>query len=74
MVHLLDPFTLQAVDLQPLAYWKTPFKAALSRDALTEFVVLDAELRDPEWRSAFAPCNQRVISVQSACDQRVISV
>ena len=50
-MHLLDPFTLQAVELQPLTYWKLPFKAALSRSDLAEFVVLDVELRDPEWRS-----------------------
>jgi len=51
VVHLFDPFTLQSVDLQPLSFWKLPFKSALTREALTEFVVLDVELRDSEWRT-----------------------
>jgi nonsense-mediated mRNA decay protein 3 len=51
VVHLLDPFTLKAGEMQPLAFWKAPFKAALSRGNLAEFVVLDLELRDPEWQT-----------------------
>ena len=39
VVHLLDPSSLQAAELQPMSYWKTPFSAAMSRAALVEFVV-----------------------------------
>ena len=28
VVHLLDPFTLKVGELQPIAYWKAPFKSA----------------------------------------------
>lgn len=49
VVHLVDPQTIQQAELQPVAYWKAPFKPVLSRGDLVEFVVLDVELRDPEW-------------------------
>ena len=50
VLHFVDPISLQVGELQPLAYWKKPFKGALSRSDLVEFVVLDLELRDPEWQ------------------------
>ena len=43
VLHFMDARTLQAAELQPLAYWKAPFKSALSRSQLIEFVVLDVE-------------------------------
>jgi len=43
MVHLLDPFTLRAVEVSPDKYWKFPFTAVLTRKHLTDFVVLDVE-------------------------------
>ena len=49
VVHLLDHTTISYAELQPHAYWKAPFKAALSKQDLVEFVVLNVELRDPDW-------------------------
>lgn len=45
----------QVGELQPLAFWKTPFKAAMSRSALVEFVILDLERSGP----AFTDGEQR---------------
>ena len=49
VVHLLDHTTITNVEMQPHTFWKDPFKASLSKSDLTEFVVLDVEMRDPEW-------------------------
>lgn len=51
VVHFVDPTTLQAGEMQPMAYWKTPFNASLSRGALVEFVILDLEYREADWRA-----------------------
>ena len=52
VVHVLDPTTLGHGEMQPMAFWKHPFKAALSRSDLIEYVVLDVEMREPRWRAA----------------------
>ena len=33
VIHLVNAQTLQAAELQPMCFWKTPFRAALSRQA-----------------------------------------
>ncbi|KAK9370046.1 NMD3 family-domain-containing protein [Lipomyces kononenkoae] len=43
-VHLLDPQTLDTMDLQPTTYWRQPFSTLATGLNLTEFVVLDIEL------------------------------
>jgi len=50
VLHLLDPCTMQSTELQPLLFWKAPFRAAMSRAQLVEFVVLDIELEEQPWR------------------------
>ncbi|KAH9815572.1 NMD3 family-domain-containing protein [Melampsora americana] len=42
-VHLVDPLTLQAIDLQGPVYWRTPFPPLASISNCIEFVVLDIE-------------------------------
>eukprot|EP00310_Coccolithus_braarudii_P019104 CAMPEP_0183342490 /NCGR_PEP_ID=MMETSP0164_2-20130417/8591_1 /TAXON_ID=221442 /ORGANISM="Coccolithus pelagicus ssp braarudi, Strain PLY182g" /LENGTH=540 /DNA_ID=CAMNT_0025513099 /DNA_START=84 /DNA_END=1702 /DNA_ORIENTATION=- len=49
VVHLLDPRTMQTAELQPLTYWKAPFKAAMGRSQLIEYVVIDIELEEEPW-------------------------
>ena len=57
VVHFVDPMTLSAVELQPLAIGR-PFPPALSRAALVEFV-LDIELREAKWRGNGCPRETR---------------
>ncbi|KAK9448832.1 NMD3 family-domain-containing protein [Limtongia smithiae] len=47
-VHLLDPETLDSMDLQPATYWRQPFTTLATSTTLTEFVVLDIELTGVE--------------------------
>lgn len=47
-VHLLDPSSLDATDLQPSVYWRQPFTSLANSSTLTEFVVLDIELTGTE--------------------------
>jgi nonsense-mediated mRNA decay protein 3 len=42
-VHLLDPATLQEVDVTSTVYWRDPFDALASVTDLVEFIVLDIE-------------------------------
>lgn len=42
-VHLLDPATLQEVDVTSTVYWREPFDALASVTDLVEFTVLDIE-------------------------------
>lgn len=42
-VHLLDPSTLQHVEVTPTVYWRAPFDSLASVSELKEFVVLDVE-------------------------------
>jgi len=44
VIHVLDPRTLQVGEVQPMAFWKLPFRSAMTRKELVEFVVLDVEL------------------------------
>lgn len=42
-LHLVDPSTLQAIELNSTQYFRTNFAATLGAKSLTEFVVLDIE-------------------------------
>lgn len=45
-IRLLDPTTLQSVDIPADRYWKDPFHALASIPELVEFLVLDIETND----------------------------
>ena len=42
-IHIIDVTTLRTFEVDPAVYWKSPFRAILSRERLTEFVVIDIE-------------------------------
>jgi nonsense-mediated mRNA decay protein 3 len=42
-IHLLDPNTLQSVDLSSPVYWRTPFPSLATVSDLIEFTILDVE-------------------------------
>ncbi|THH12156.1 hypothetical protein EW145_g200 [Phellinidium pouzarii] len=46
-LHLLDPATLQSVDVSASLYWRVPFEALASVSDLVEFTVLDVEPSGP---------------------------
>lgn len=46
-LHLLDPATLQSVDVSSQVFWRTPFDALASVTDLVEFTVLDVEPSGP---------------------------
>ena len=46
-LHLLDPATLQSVDVSSQVFWRTPFEALASLTDLMEFTVLDVEPSGP---------------------------
>ncbi|KLO19407.1 NMD3-domain-containing protein [Schizopora paradoxa] len=46
-LHVLDPATLQSVDLSAQVYWRTPFEALATVTDLVEFTVLDVEPSGP---------------------------
>ncbi|KAL3911535.1 MAG: hypothetical protein SGPRY_008654 [Prymnesium sp.] len=48
VLHVIDPHTLQAAELQPRDYFSRPFKPGLTRKDLVEFVVLDIDVQRPE--------------------------
>ncbi|KAK9477356.1 NMD3 family-domain-containing protein [Lipomyces japonicus] len=43
-IHLLDPNTLESMDLQSATYWRQPFSTLANSTTFTEFVVLDVDL------------------------------
>lgn len=42
-IHIVDINSMQTFEVDGMAYWKTPFKALLTRDRLSEFIVMDIE-------------------------------
>ncbi|TDL24889.1 NMD3-domain-containing protein [Rickenella mellea] len=46
-LHLLDPATLQSVDVSATVYWRAPFDSLASVTDLVEFTVLDIEPSGP---------------------------
>ena len=47
-IHIIDIHTMQTYEVDPVTYWKNPFKALLGRERLTEFIVLDIENVDTD--------------------------
>lgn len=45
-IHLINPFTLNKIDLTPIKYFSNPFQATLTSKQLITLVVLDIELLD----------------------------
>jgi nonsense-mediated mRNA decay protein 3 len=41
LLHMIDPNSLQRVEILPALYWQDPFRAIASKQHLTEFIVLD---------------------------------
>jgi nonsense-mediated mRNA decay protein 3 len=58
-IHIVDIHTMQTYEVDPTTYWKNPFKAALGRERLTEFVVLDIENVDTNMNDSRAAIKQR---------------
>ncbi|KAK9454161.1 NMD3 family-domain-containing protein [Dipodascopsis uninucleata] len=42
-VHLMDPMTLDTIDLQPPTFWRSPFTSLTTAANFSEFMVLDIE-------------------------------
>lgn len=42
-VHIVDPKTMHTIEVDKATYWQSPFKAELSRERLSEFVVIGIE-------------------------------
>eukprot|EP01066_Platyproteum_vivax_P017456 Platyproteum_vivax@DN7370_c0_g1_i1.p1 len=47
-IHLLDPLTRKTNEISATSYWKTPFKSLLTRQHLTEYVVLNVDSVEAE--------------------------
>ena len=50
---------MQTFEVDRENYWKNPFKAILSRDRLTEFVVIDIENIDTNFNDSRAAIKQK---------------
>jgi len=44
LLHMLDPLTLQACEMNAQLYWKEPFRSICEVQQLMEYIVLDVEL------------------------------
>jgi len=53
-VHIVDIKTMQTFELDKATYWRDQFKAVLSRDRLSEFIVLNIENIDNDFNSSRA--------------------
>jgi nonsense-mediated mRNA decay protein 3 len=53
-VHMVDIRTMQTFEIDKPTYWKHQFRSVLSRDRLTEFVVLNIENVDNEFNESRA--------------------
>ena len=58
-VHIVDIHSMQTFEVDQILYWKNPFKALLTRDRLTEFVVLDIEGMDTNMNDSRAALKQK---------------
>jgi len=41
LIHMIDPNTLQMIEIPAPVYWQAPFRAIATKQNLTEFIVLD---------------------------------
>jgi nonsense-mediated mRNA decay protein 3 len=58
-IHIVDILTMQTFEVDTITYWKNPFKAVITRERLTEFVVLDIEEMDTNMNDSRAAIKQR---------------
>ena len=58
-IHIVDIHTMQTFEVDVVTYWKNPFKAVLSRERLTEFVILDIEHVDTNMNDSRAAIKQK---------------
>lgn len=63
-VHIVDIRTMQTFEIDEKHYWKHEFKATLSRDRLSEFVVINIENVDNDFNSSRAAVRQKFRQVQ----------
>ena len=63
-VHIVDIKTMQTFEIDKMTYWKHSFKAVLSRERMSEFVVLNIENVDTDFNSSRAALRQRFRQVQ----------
>lgn len=73
-IHLVDPLTLQAIDLSGLLYWRNPFPALATLGQSIEFVVLDIEptRHPPVTAGRFILADAQVSPVSSSMNDDVI--
>jgi len=73
-IHLVDPITLQFVDMSGVLYWKNPFPALASLGQAIEFVVLDIEptSHPPISSGGFILADAQVSPVSSSMNDDVI--
>jgi len=58
-VHIVDIHTMQTYELDQASYWKNPFKALLTRERLTHFVVLNIEGLETNMNDSRAALKQK---------------
>jgi|TARA_B110000285_G_C14962506_1_gene532389 nonsense-mediated mRNA decay protein 3 len=58
-IHIVDINSMQTFEVDGQAYWKTPFRALLTRERLTEFVVMDIENIDTNMNDSRAAIKQK---------------
>lgn len=58
-VHIVDIRTMQTFEIDKPTYWKHMFKAVLSRERLSEFVVMNIENIDTDFNSSRAAIKQK---------------
>ena len=62
-IHILDVKTMQTYEIDQQTYWKNPFTAMLSRDRLTEFVVLEIDQLQTDMNESRAAIRHRFRAV-----------
>ena len=63
-VHVVDVFTMQTVEIDPVLYWKHEFEALCGRDRLTEFIVINIESTDYNLNMSRGAIKQKYRMVQ----------
>lgn len=54
-IHLIDPFTLKCVNIPGMVFWQHPFHSILTRRHLSEFFIVDVEMKDSSLESISNP-------------------
>lgn len=63
-VHIVDIKTMQTFEIDKAAYWKNCFKAALGRERMSEFVIINIENVDNDFNNSRAAMRQKFRQVQ----------